>query len=258
VALHPLSHCGRCYPCRIGRYNVCDNFSLIGIHEDGGFQELLRMPEELVFPTDEERPAVAALAEPLSIAVRAINRSRLERGEHVVILGAGPIGQAISLLASERGAPVLMIDPVQSRLELAASMGAETLPWTYSDDVVAHAREWSGGEGSEVVFDATGAPDAIRAGFETAVSAGRLVMVGMSRHDVPMRVFGFVDKELDVLGVSCAQPGEFEEAIAFVERHSDRVERLITQEYPLEQAPDALQWAMDHPAEAMKVVIEIN
>jgi threonine dehydrogenase-like Zn-dependent dehydrogenase len=258
VALHPLSHCGRCYPCRIGRYNVCDNFSLIGIHEDGGFQELLRMPEELVFPTDEERPAVAALAEPLSIAVRAINRSRLERGEHVVILGAGPIGQAISLLASERGAPVLMIDPVQSRLELAASMGAETLLWTYSDDVVAHAREWSGGEGSEVVFDATGAPDAIRAGFETAVSAGRLVMVGMSSHDVPMRVFGFVDKELDVLGVSCAQPGEFEEAIAFVERHSDRVERLITQEFPLEQAPDALQWAMDHPAEAMKVVIEIN
>ena len=56
-----------------------------------------------------------------------------------------------------------------------------------------------------MVFDATGAPDAIRAGFETAVSAGRLVMVGMSHHDVPLRVFGFVDKELDVLGVSCCK-----------------------------------------------------
>ena len=49
VALHPLSYCGRCYPCRIGRTNVCDNFSLIGIHEDGGLQEQLRMPESLVF-----------------------------------------------------------------------------------------------------------------------------------------------------------------------------------------------------------------
>jgi threonine dehydrogenase-like Zn-dependent dehydrogenase len=257
VALHPLSHCGHCYPCRIGRTNVCDNFSLIGIHEDGGFQEQLRMPEPLVFPTSERRPAIAALAEPLSIALRAINRSRLEADEHVVIFGAGPIGQAICLLARERDAPVLMIDPVASRLEIGALMGAETMPW--SDDVIDSAREWSGGEGSEVVFDATGAPDAIRAGFEVAVSAGRLMMVGMSHHDVPMRVFGFVDKELDVLGVSCAKDGEFGEAVSFVERNGDRLENLITQEFPLERAPEALRWAMDHPAEAMKVVIgDIN
>jgi threonine dehydrogenase-like Zn-dependent dehydrogenase len=257
VALHPLTHCGRCYPCRIGRTNVCDNFSLIGIHEDGGFQEQLRMPEELVFPTSERRPAIAALAEPLSIAVRAIARSSLAEGEHAVIFGAGPIGQAICVLARERGAPVLMIDPVPSRLEIGALMGAETLPW--SDDVIEAAREWAGGEGSEVVFDATGAPDAIRSGFEVAVSAGRLVMVGMSHHLVPLRVFGFVDKELDVLGVSCAQPGEFEEAVAFVERNGDKLENLVTQEFPLERAPEALRWAMDHPAEAMKVVIgDIN
>ena len=257
VALHPLSYCGHCYPCRIGRTNVCDNFSLIGIHSDGGLQEQLRMPEQLVVPTSERRPAIAALAEPLSIAVRAINRSRLESGEHAVIFGAGPIGQAICLLARERGAPVLMIDPVAGRLEIGASIGADTMPW--SDDVIEAAREWAGGEGSEVVFDATGAPDAIRAGFETAVSAGRLVMVGMSHHDVPLRVFGFVDKELDVLGVSCCKGDEFEAAVGFVERNGDKLENLITQEFPLERAPEALQWAMDHPSEAMKVVIgDIN
>lgn len=257
VALHPLSHCGRCYPCRIGRTNVCDNFSLIGIHEDGALQELLRMPEELVFATKERRPAIAALAEPLSIGVRAINRSRLEAGEHAVVLGAGPIGQAIALLAAERGASVLMVDPMESRLAIGAGMGAETLAW--GDDVIDAAREWAGGEGAEVVFDATGAPDAIRAGFEVAVSAGRLVMVGMSHHDVPLRVFGFVDKELDVLGVSCCQGDEFGEAVAFVERHGDRLENLITQEFPLSRAPEALRWAMEHPNEAMKVVIgEIN
>jgi threonine dehydrogenase-like Zn-dependent dehydrogenase len=257
VALHPLSHCGHCYPCRIGRTNVCDNFSLIGIHEDGGFQEQLVLREELVFPTSERRPQIASLAEPLSIAVRSINRSRLEAGEHAVIFGAGPIGQAIALLAGERGASVLMIDPMESRLAVGAAMGAETARW--SDDVIEVAREWAGGEGSEVVFDATGAPDAIRAGFETAVSAGRLVMVGMSHHDVPLRVFGFVDKELDVLGVSCCNDEEFGEAVAFVERHGDRLENLITQEFPLERAPEALRWAIDHPGEAMKVVIgEIN
>ena len=260
VALHPLSHCGHCYPCRIGRHNVCDNFSLIGIHTDGGLQELLRMPEPLVFPTSERRPAVAALAEPLSIAVRTVNRARIEPGEKVAVLGAGPIGQAVALLAAERGAAqVLMVDQLESRLQIGATMGAEVLPWTNGDEVIELVREWSGGEGPEVVVDATGAPDAIRAGMEAAVSAGRLLMVGMSHHDVPLRVFGFVDKELDVLGVSCAQGGEFEEAVAFVERNSDRLENLVTQEYPLERAPEALRWAMEHPAEAMKVVIgDIN
>jgi L-gulonate 5-dehydrogenase len=257
VALHPLSHCGHCYPCRIGRTNVCDNFSLIGIHEDGALQEQLVMPEELVVATSERRAPIVALVEPLSIAVRAIERSRLESGEHVVVFGAGPIGQAICVLARERGAPVLMIDPVASRLEIGTKMGAETMLW--SDDIVEAAREWAGGEGAEVVFDATGAPDAIRAGFETAVSAGRLVMVGMSHHDVPLRVFGFVDKELDVLGVSCCNPGEFAEAVGFVERNGDMLENLVTQEFPLERAQEAIRWAMDHPAEAMKVVIgDIN
>jgi threonine dehydrogenase-like Zn-dependent dehydrogenase len=259
VALHPLSACGRCYACRIGRYNVCPNFSLIGIHADGGLQEMLRMPESLVYPTIEQRPAVVALVEPLSIAVRTVNRARIEPGERVAILGAGPIGQAIGLLAAERGASVLMVDRLERRLALGSGLGAEVLPWTTPEDVIGRLREWSGGEGPEVVVDATGVPDAIRAGMEAVVSAGRLVLVGISHHDVSLRAFGFVEKELDVLGVSCCKGDEFGEAVSFVERHGDRLESLVTQEFPLERAPEALRWAMEHPADSMKVVIgDIN
>jgi threonine dehydrogenase-like Zn-dependent dehydrogenase len=256
VALHPLSSCGECYPCRVGRGNVCDNFSLVGIHEDGGLQELLALPERQVFPTSESKPAVAALAEPLSIAVRTVRRARIEAGERVVVLGAGPIGQAVCLLARDRGASVLLIDPVKGRLELGTGMGAEVLQWSDRDEVVALAREWSGGEGAGVTVDATGAPDAIRATVDIAASAGRVVIVGMSHHEVPLRVFSFTEKELDVLGVSCCQGDEFADAVAFVEEHSALVERLITHEFPLERAPEALEWAMEHPTEAMKVVIE--
>jgi threonine dehydrogenase-like Zn-dependent dehydrogenase len=86
-----------------------------------------------------------------------------------------------------------------------------------------------------------------------------VVLVGISPHDVSLRAFAFVEKELDVLGVSCCQGDEFGEAVAFVERHGDRLERLVTQQFPLERAPEALRWAMDHPADAMKVVIgDIN
>jgi threonine dehydrogenase-like Zn-dependent dehydrogenase len=256
VALHPLSSCGHCYPCRAGRGNACDNFSLVGIHEDGGLQELLVLPERQVFPTKEPKPAVAALAEPLSIAVRTVRRAGIEAGEKVVVLGAGPIGQAVCLLARDRGASVLLIDPVQGRLDIGSGMGAEVLTWSDREEVVSQAREWSGGEGPEVTVDATGAPDAIRATVDMAASAGRVVIVGMSHHEVPLRVFSFTEKELDVLGVSCCQEDEFAEAVAFVEGHSALVERLITHEFPLERAPEALEWAMEHPTEAMKVVIE--
>jgi L-gulonate 5-dehydrogenase len=259
VALHPLSACGRCYACRIGRYNVCPNFSLIGIHADGGLQEMLRMPGSLVYPTTERRPSVVALVEPLSIAVRAVNRARIEPGERVAILGAGPIGQAIGLLAAERGGDVLLVDRIESRLALGSGLGAEVVPWTVQEEVIGRLREWSGGEGPEVVVDATGVPDAIRAGMEAVVSAGRLVLVGISHHEVSLRAFGFVEKELDVLGVSCCKGEEFGEAVSFVERHGDRLESLVTQEFPLERAPEALRWAMEHPADSMKVVIgDIN
>jgi L-gulonate 5-dehydrogenase len=256
VALHPISHCGECYPCRVGRGNVCDNFSLVGIHEDGGFQERLVLSEERVFPAPGASAEVAAMAEPLSIAVRTVVRARIEPGERVVVLGAGPIGQAVALLARDRDAPVLLVDPVESRLSIGEGTGAETLPWTDGDEVVSTAREWSGGEGPPVVIDATGAPDAIRACVDMAASAGRVVVVGMSHHEVPLRVFSFTEKELDVLGVSCCQEQEFADAVEFVERNSAQVERLITREFPLERAPDALRWAMENPAEAMKVVIQ--
>ena len=110
VSLWPLRACGQCYPCSVGRPNTCDNFELIGIHVDGGLQEQLVVPNSQVYPIAVDDPALAALAEPTSIAVRAVNRARIQPGERVVVLGAGPIGQCICLVARERGADVLVVD----------------------------------------------------------------------------------------------------------------------------------------------------
>jgi threonine dehydrogenase-like Zn-dependent dehydrogenase len=100
VALWPLTACGRCYPCSVGRPNTCDNFELIGIHVDGGLQERLCMADDHVFPIAADDPAVASMAEPVSIAVRAVNRAQVRPGERVVVLGAGPIGQCVSLVSA--------------------------------------------------------------------------------------------------------------------------------------------------------------
>jgi L-gulonate 5-dehydrogenase len=255
VALWPLQACGECYPCAVGRPNTCDAFELIGIHVDGGLQEQLVVPEEQVYPIRTEDPAVAALAEPVSIAVRAVNRARVERGERIVVLGAGPIGQCIALVAAERGARVLVVDLQESRLELSRSMGAETLVWTGIDDVVGHARRWASPAGPPVVFDATGAPAAVRAMVDMVASAGRAVQVGMSGEEVSLRIGSLTEKELDLLGVSCCGAAEFGQAVAVVERNVDVLSRLVSHRFSLEQAPEALRFAMENPTEVMKVII---
>ena len=162
---------------------------------------------------------MAALAEPFSIGVRTVHRARIAEGERVVILGAGPIGQAFHLLARERGAATLLVDRIQSRLDLGAASGAEGLLWEDRDQVVEACREWSGGEGPPLVIDATGVPDPIRAAVDMVASAGRVTVVGMSGEEVPLRIGTFTEKEVDLLGVSCCGPEEFAEAVRFVEGH---------------------------------------
>lgn len=255
VAVWPLRACGKCYPCSVDRPNTCDNFELIGIHVDGGLQERLPVPQDQVYPIQADDPAVAALAEPVSIAVRAVNRAAIASGERAVVLGAGPIGQCICLVARERGAEVLVVDLQDSRLALSRDIGAETLVWTGRDQVVAFARSWAGRAGPPVSFDATGAPAAVRAMVDMVASAGRAVQVGMSGDEVTIRLGSLTEKELDLLGVSCCGAEEFGEAVAVVERNTPVLAPLISHRFGLDQAPEALRFAIDNPTEVMKVVI---
>src|SRR6185437_15059915 len=143
VAIWPLVACGHCYPCRIGRPNVCANISLIGVHSDGALQDRLRLPASPVFPVGDQDPALAALIEPVSIAVRAVVRARIAPGERAVVFGAGPIGQAIAVAALDRGASVVLVDRVQRRLERGRTTGADVLLVEEQRDPVATVLEWA-------------------------------------------------------------------------------------------------------------------
>jgi threonine dehydrogenase-like Zn-dependent dehydrogenase len=258
VAMWPLIACGHCYPCRIGRDNACANISLIGVHTDGALQERLRIPATQVFPVGDREPAAAALIEPVSIAVRAIVRGRVAECEKVVVFGAGPIGQAITVAAVDKGASVLLVDRVQSRLDRGESMGADVLPVAEGDDPVAPALEWAGDDGPQVVFEATGAAQVARTAVELVAQAGRVVIVGLGSDDAPLRISDLAFKEVDLLGVSCCNAGEFGDAVSLVARRHDVLAGLVTHEFPFEQAPEAIAYAIEHPAEVMKAVIRLD
>jgi len=258
VAVWPVRACGHCYPCRIGRENVCVNLSLVGVHRDGALQERLRVPATQVFPVGDLEPALAAFIEPVSIAVRAVVRARIEAGEKAVIFGAGPIGQSIAAAADDRGASVLLVDRVARRLASGGALGAETLLLDEGVDTIAAVREWAGGDGPEVVFEATGVPTVARTAVELVAQAGRVVVVGLSHTDAPIRVGDLAFKEIDVLGVSCCQGDEFAEAVSLVARRQDALRGLVTHEFTLAETPAAIEYAIGHPAEVMKAVIRLE
>jgi threonine dehydrogenase-like Zn-dependent dehydrogenase len=258
VALWPVKGCGRCYACRIGRENVCANLSLIGVHRDGALQERFLIPAPEVFPAGDLDPVTAALIEPVSIAMRAVVRGRIAASERVVVFGAGPIGQALALAATDRGATVLLVDRLASRLEPGRAMGAELLCLEAGEDVVRRAGEWAGEDGPEVVIEATGVPELVKPATALVARAGRVVVVGLSGHDAPLRIGELPIKELDLLGVSCCGADDFAAAVELVGRRRDVSAPLVTHQFPLEDAPEAMEYALHHPDEVMKAVVRLD
>ena len=257
VAIEPFTSCGTCYPCRTGHQNCCENIEIVGVHRSGALQTQIVVPSTIAHPVGDLSADFGALCEPVSIALQAVTRAGVQDGEHVLVLGAGPIGQGIVLATSEIGATVMVSDLAESRLAIAQHLGAEESVLAPRDDLAERVREWTGGDGPAVVFDATGVPAVIREGFDIVAASGRLVIVGLSNDDVAFPVVEFTRRELTVLG-SRLNTGLFPEAIELVKRNVDRIGALITQRFDLEDAQQALNFAHDHPAEAMKVLIEVG
>jgi len=257
VAVEPLLPCGGCYPCRLGRGNCCVNLKVLGAHVDGALTEWIVVPSERLFAAGDLDPELTALVEPVSIGVQATARGAIGAEDRVVVFGAGPIGQAVILAAVDRGARVLAVDRLPSRLLLAKRLGAEVTVQAGVDDLPAVVREWTHGDGPSVTVDAVGAPAVIRSCVDLVAHAGRVVIIGLSDQEVSLPVLDFTRKELTILG-SRNNAGLFGVALDLVRRRGEVVRGLITHRYPLERVAEAIEFADRHPAEAEKVMIEVG
>lgn len=254
VALFPMAWCGECYACTHGRRNACPNFRLIGVHVEGALAEYLTIAAEQVFPVADLDAPLAAFCEPMSIAVHAVQRGEVGAGEPVVVIGGGPIGQSVALCALDRGARVMMTDLVASRLDLARKNGVEVVNAAEADAVAA-ARGWAGAAGPPVVFECVGRPATVRQAVDMVSSAGRVVIVGIGHEEVSLPINAFTERELTILGSTVCTHEDFAEAIRIVGAYRDAVARLITHERPLDDAVDAIAYAMANPDQVMKLVI---
>ncbi|MBC8077775.1 MAG: zinc-binding alcohol dehydrogenase family protein [Chloroflexales bacterium] len=257
VVVEPLLACGRCYPCRIGRYNCCANLRVIGVHRNGGLAEHVIVPAERVFPVPNDLPAeVATLCEPFSIGLQAVARGEIGGADRVAILGAGPIGLAVLLIARSRGARVAVIDLLDSRLALARQLGADVTINGARVDAAAAITEWTDGEGASVVVEATGSARAVESTADLVASAGRIVLVGVTTKPVTFPGLDFTRKELTIVG-SRNSASQFSNAVRFVSEHRATVAAMITHRFPFDQVVRAFQTADTQPEDVCKAVVMI-
>jgi L-gulonate 5-dehydrogenase len=256
VAVLPGIACGHCYPCVRGRRGACENLRIIGFHQDGGLAERIVVPEENCVPIGDLEQGLAAFIEPMSIALHAVARPSSETGEHAVVLGAGPIGQATAHALTVMGVSVAIVDPLERRRTLGLTLGAEKA-FDASDSLVDEVHEWLGGVGPEIVFDASGVPGTFPVALDIVRQCGRVLIVGLADGATAFPASLPVHKELDIMGASCCSEHEFQEAATFVEHHAKDLAPLISHRFAFADTSEAFALAYDEPEQVMKIVIEL-
>ncbi|MCC6626347.1 MAG: alcohol dehydrogenase catalytic domain-containing protein [Chloroflexi bacterium] len=201
VTAMPSGPCRHCVLCRTGRESVCrDRHRALS----GSWATSLVAPADLVWRVPDDVPDhLAALTEPLSCAVRAVERARLRSADRVVVIGGGPIGLLIALVAQASGArDIIVSEPRPYRRELARSLGFDTVVDPTTGNLPALVRDRTDGLGAEVVFEVVGLPATIEAALPLVAPGGTLAIVGVTDLDVvatftPQEVFF---KEMTIVG----------------------------------------------------------
>lgn len=228
VTVRPLGSCGTCPACRAGHSHVCMHLKFIGIDSPGAFQGAWCVPAALLHRLPAALPLdQAALVEPIAVACHDVRRARLVRGEKAVVLGGGPIGVLVALVAQAAGAEVRLSEIDPGRRAFAESLGLRTI----TGDAVAEVEAWTGGAGADAVFECTAAAPCAALMTKLARVRGRIVLVGIFTQPVQIDLFRVFWRELELIGARVYEAADFDQAIALAPQLP--LDRLITGRFPL-------------------------
>ncbi len=243
VCIEPILACGTCFPCRQQRYNCCTAIKVLGIHTDGGMAERIAVPiNRLHKPTVDLTYDELALCETLSIGVQAVKRANVQAGESVLIMGGGPIGLGCLVAALDKGARVLVSDPIAKNREAAMSMGADAVVDPVAEDLATRTREWAGPDGgAHVVLEAVGVPATIAATIDCAAPTGRVVIIGVCKEQVPIKISDLMRKEVALLTTrnSC---GAFPAVLKLFENHRAALAKMVTHQFGFDEGTRVFNW----------------
>ncbi|OEO30035.1 dehydrogenase [Devosia insulae DS-56] len=255
--VNPYISCGSCIACRAGKPNCCVRIAVLGVHRDGGMASLLSLPAANLVKSEGLSVDACATVEFLAIGAHAVRRSKAAAGQRALVIGAGPIGLGVGLFAALSGATVTMMDLDPARLAVAeAIVGARTI--VAGDGAREAAAAQTGGDGFDIVFDATGNARSMQGGFDFVAHGGTYVLVSVVKSSISFEDPDFHRKEMALLGSRNATSEDFQQVIAAIASGRIPIDKLITHRTTLtDAARDIALWATQKRG-LIKAVIEIT
>ncbi|KQT53778.1 alcohol dehydrogenase [Aureimonas sp. Leaf454] len=256
VVVDPVMACGDCYPCRIGRSNVCANLEVMGVHRDGGFRSLVAVPAANAVRVPSDMPAeLAALAEPFSIAANVLDRTGCGPQDTVLVYGAGTVGVTVLQVAKLLGARVIVADLDEARLERALRFGADRVVHSPSTPVPGATADEGDGLGPTLVIDGAGVPALFEEAARIASPAGRIGLLGFSASPSPVSQQEIVRKELTIVGSRLSRR-LLPRVVEWLADGRLKPTGMVTQVFPASEAEAAFDLIEREPDKTLKVQLD--
>ena len=258
VIINQVTSCGHCYPCRIGRGNVCDSLAVRGVHIDGGYREYIAVPESdcYILPdslSDED----AVMIEPTTIGIQSCTRAELQKDDMLLIYGSGALGSSILKIARLLCDHIIVADGLDDKLEAAKANGAAYTINVLKENLLEKVKEYTYGHGATVSIDAVCNKDSLINLLQATGNAGRVMTMGFSTSPTEINQFVITSKELDVRG-SRLQNKMFGKAIELVNEGKLDLSGAVSHTFPLTKAQEAFDFVDSHDPSIRKIVLTFD
>src|SRR5687768_5389971 len=218
-SVEPYLNCQKCYSCRRGHTNCCESNQTLGVMCDGGLAERYLLPARKLHVSRKLTFDQLALVETLAIGCHAVNRGAAQQGEHVLVIGAGPIGLSVIEFVKLAGSRITVLDLNAQRLDFCKrTMGVDhTIQLPGDGSELKELERITGGALPTLVIDATGNPKSMCNAFNYVGHTGRLVFVGIVTADVSFPDPLLHVREMTVYASRKALPDDFRQIIKLIE-----------------------------------------
>ena len=261
VTIEPQVPCGKCYACKCGLYNICDQLKVIGFQTTGVASDYFAVPaNKLVKMPAEMSYDAGAMIEPLAVGVHAVQKAGDITGKNILVYGAGPIGNLVAQAAKALGAAeVMIVDLNDKRLEIARQCGADYAVNPRHENLTNRLGEaWGIQKKADCIFECSGAEAAIHSAIENARKGTDIVVVAVYGQAPLMDMALVNEAELKLIGTARYIIDDFRTAIRLVESGNVQLDPLITDIFAFERYDDAYQKIEKFPETTMKMLIRVN
>jgi len=256
VVVMPLAPCNACPACDAGHSHICHNLNFLGIDTPGAFQSFWTVPAYTLHRIPENLSMKhAALIEPLAVACHDVRLADLRPGDHAVVLGGGPIGMLVALVARHAGADVVVSEINPYRVELARNVGLEAVNPSEAD-LIELVMQRTKGTGADIVFEVSGSQAGANIMTQLLRTRGLAVIVAIFAEKPKIDLFRFFWRELRLKGVRVYESQDFADAISLAAAGALPLDELITDIRPLSALRSGFE-DMEKGGQVMKILLEI-